>query len=116
MLFRSDYWYADLDEIYVKYVSNDANFGGDIGDWPATFTEYVKSYFAYRIVFSLTSDKQRHAMVQAELDNRLTTAKNRDAMAGPARFPASGSWTRSRRGGRRGGSFGDGGTTGSLTG
>jgi hypothetical protein len=113
---EQDYWYADLDEIYVRYVSNDANFGNNIGDWPVTFTDYVKAHFAYRIVYSITSDKERHLLVEKELENRMTTAKNRDAMAGPARFAAEGSWSRSRRGGRRSGPFGDGGTTGSLTG
>lgn len=113
---EQDYWYADLDEIYIRYISNHADYGNNLGEWPATFADYVAAFFAYRIVHSLTNDKDRWRLVGDEMEKRKTTAKNKDAMADPTRFAAEGSWVQSRRGARRGGPFGDGGSSGSLTG
>lgn len=50
---EAGYWFADIDDIYVKYVSDHADFGGDMSLWPASFTEFVKAYFASRIVHKL---------------------------------------------------------------
>jgi hypothetical protein len=113
---EADYWYADLDEIYVRYVSNHADFGNNIGEWPSTFAEYVKAHFAYRIIHKLTADKERWQLVRDERDDRKLLAKNKDAMGDPTKFAAEGAWNRSRRGSGRKGPLGDGGTTGSLIG
>lgn len=119
------YWFASIDPIYVKYVSDDVGFGMNLANWPASFTEYVKAYFAGRIVGKIAQDnKLISAILGAKQDGEgglvkasLTTAKNRDAMAGPTTFPARGSWVRASlgQGGRRG-PFGDGGTSGNLIG
>lgn len=109
-------WYADLDDIYVRYISNDASYGMDLGNWPSSFAEYVKGYFALRTVRAISSDAERWKEVMVEMERRKITAKNRDAQADPTRFAAESGWQRARRGGRRRGPFGDGGTTGSLTG
>lgn len=113
---EAGYWYSDHDDIYVRYVSDHANFGGDMSLWPANFTEYVKTYFASRIVFKLTSDKTlADAMNKRNglLDQALKTARSSDAMADPPKFFPTGSWNRARQGGYSGN---DGGNPGSLIG
>lgn len=119
------FWFAAIDPIYVKYVSDGANYGGNLAGWPASFTEYVKAYFASRIVGKVAQDRSTVEHVAGPkgdgegglVKQNLLTAKNRDAMAGPATFPAQGSWVRSRYGnGSRRGPFGDGGSPGSLIG
>jgi hypothetical protein len=30
--------YADVDEVYLSYVSDDADYGGDLGRWPESFS------------------------------------------------------------------------------
>lgn len=112
------YWFADIDQIYVKWVSDDANYGSDLSKWPATFTDYVKAHFAGQIVGKLTNDnglidRITHPKNGIEAQNRLT-AKNRDAMAGPATFPARGRWASARAG--RGSIWRDGGSQSSLIG
>lgn len=119
------YWFASINPIYVKYVSDDPLFGSNLSNWPVSFTEYVKAYFASQIVGKLAQDESVvSALLGPKRDgtggivqSTLVTAKNRDAMAGPTTFPAQGSWTRARmgRGGRRG-PLGDGGSPGSLIG
>lgn len=109
------YWFAPISTIYVKYVSNADGYGNNLAAWPASFTEYVKAYFASRIVWKLTGSKDKQAHVHKECKDRLLTAKNSDAMAGPTTFPARGAWARARDGaygnGRR-----DRGNPGSLIG
>lgn len=120
------YWFADITPIYVKYVSSADGYGMNLANWPASFTEYVKAYFAGKVAGKICQDRavvtkllgpdlsgDRRGMVA----ERLLTAKNRDAWAGPTTFPAQGLWTRSTMGARGGrGPLGDGGNTGNLIG
>lgn len=113
------FWFADLDEIYVKYVSDGASYGSNMAAWPASFTEYVKSYFASRIVLKVTADEKRRNTILAPkeglLSRNLVLAKSRDAMTDPPKFPPTGSWVSARRG-AGGGRYGDGGSSGNLIG
>jgi len=114
------HWYADVDEIYLSYVSDGSAYGGDYSLWPVQFAEYVATMMAGKIVLSLTADKARwqailHPRTGSLRDARLK-ARNHDSMGEPVRFPPPSSWLLSR-GGRRGrGTRSDGGSTGSLTG
>ncbi len=110
---EAGYWYADIDQMYVKYVSNDATYGGDLSAWPQTFGDFVASHFASKIVQKLTSDKQKRADVLMERKERLKIARSRDAMADPTKFPPEGGWNSSRR---RGGSRRDIGNRNNLVG
>lgn len=117
---ESDYWYADLNMIYVKYISNDPAYGMNLASWPASFTEYVKTYLAAKIVLKLTNNEAREQRIIAPRVGLLHIAKltalNNDAQGDPPKFPAQGSWSRSRMGGRSRGPLRDGGNSGSLIG
>lgn len=112
--------YSDLDEIFVKFVSNDSGYGGNLALWPPSFTEYVKHYFAGKIVYKFTADETRRDAIlkhrTGSLDMALENARNRDAISEPTKFFAQGNWTQARRG--RGSSRGqnDGGNPNSLIG
>ena len=93
---EADFWYAEIDEIFVKYVSNDPSFGGDLSLWPATFTDYVGAAFARKIVFGLTQDDAKEEKVIKQEKKYLLLAKSNDAMTEPQRFPPSGNWVNSR--------------------
>lgn len=115
---EAGYWFANQDELYVKYVSNHASYGGDFSKWPESFTLYVKTYFASRVARKLPGGKDRVddlCKKNGELDKALLNAKNRAAMALPATFPSRGTWVAARHAGagrlRR-----DGGSTSQLIG
>lgn len=120
---EAGYWYADIDDIYVRYVSDNTSYGLDYAKWPDTFTEYVKAYFASRICHKIPGSKEAVQKLHGPpgypqrglLHQALLIAKNRCAMASPTSFPARGSWVSSRVGSGRG-PFGDRGNSGSLTG
>jgi hypothetical protein len=97
---EAGYWYSDVDFLYIKYVSDDPAWGGDLSTWTERFSNYVASYFANQIVFKLTSDKERIQLVKMELKETEREAKNHDAMAEPVKFPPEGGWNGARRGGR----------------
>ena len=115
--------YSLVTPIYVRFVSDDSDYGGDPAKWPQSFCDYVDAYFASKIIFKLTSDKQRLATLfgqpgktdGGELGRRLKVAKNRAAMQQATRIPPPGSWNSARRGRGRG-PMGDGGVGGALTG
>lgn len=117
---ETGFWFADIDDIYVKYISSAADWGMNLAIWPPAFTEYVKTYLASKIVMKLTNDKERMLMITKPRSGLLAvaeiTAKNKDCQGDPPKFPAQGSWSRSRMGGRARGPMRDGGNTGNLIG
>lgn len=104
---EAGFWFADLDQIYVKYISNDAQYGADMSLWPRSFASYVSAYFASEIVPRLTADKERVVLLDKIMGKRLSKALMHDAMAEPTKFRPAGNWVRARRGRSRG----DGGPT-----
>ena len=108
---EANYIMCDMDRIYVRFVSNDAEWGMNLDNWPATFTEYVKTYFAGRVCEKLTGDKAKALEFNKPrgiVEMALSTAKNNDAQDDPPKFPAPSSWVQARRNfrgpGRDGGS------------
>lgn len=93
---ENGYWYAELDEIYVKYVSNHADYGYNLGIWPASFSQFVAAYFAYEIVDKLTGSSDTVVSVEKKLYRYRKDAKNNDAQRQPQKFPAPGAWASSR--------------------
>ena len=93
---ENNYWYADLDKLYVKYVSNSTDYGYDLSLWPASFQAFVAAYFANEIVGKLTHDDTTILNVEKIFEKNKLRAKNKDAMNQAQRFPAPGNWATSR--------------------
>lgn len=118
---EAGYWFADEDTLYVRYVSNDSSYGGDLSLWPKSFAEFVAAHFASKIILKLTNDQAKLAMfINPQNDHHsirgraLLNAKSRCAMASPTKMLAQGGWTKART---MGANRGDGGTSsGDLTG
>ena len=123
---EAGFLYADEDFIYVKFVSDDVAFGADLSTWTNSFTEYAEAFMASKIIFKLTSDKDRVTFLMGAdasgtksgyMHQKLRTARSSDARQDPTKFPPPGSWVMSRGGFWRGrGPMGDGGSGGSLIG
>lgn len=111
---EAGFWFADIDEIYIKYVSNDDAYGNDLSLWPESFTRYVSAYMASEIVERLTQSEAQLEKVLKAYDKRLIKARSKDAMAGPTQFLPTGSWVRARGHGSR--RTNDRGNRGSLIG
>lgn len=112
---EAGFWFADLDTIYVRYVSNDSNYGGNLALWPRSFTEFVAAHFASKIILKTSNDEARLRMFinpekpESSIRGRaLLNAKSRCAMAGPSMMSAVGNWSLARM---RGVNRRDGGNT-----
>ena len=107
-------WFADIDDIYVRYISNNTSYGYDLSLWPQSFVRYVEAYLALQIMPFLVQDTNRVIAFSKAVDKLLNDARSKDALNEGAKFQPAGNWVRARRG--TGGSRGDLGSRGSLTG
>lgn len=96
------FWFCDLDALYVRFVSDADEYGGDFSLWPQTFALYAEHYLAWRACTRLTQSKSNKDQIAKDMRKALSEARSRDAMNEGAAFPPAGSWVRARRGGRRG--------------
>jgi hypothetical protein len=95
---EAGFWFGSIDTMYVSYVSNDADYGGDMSLWPSNFTHFVEAHLASRAAGPLTEKGQEMYQVR---DMMLKRAQATDAMSDPTReFPVS-SWVRARLGSTR---------------
>lgn len=91
---EAGFYYANVDPLYIKYVSNDASYGLDLTRWPESFTDYVAVDLAIRIAprikgSAIDDIEKAHRRLKAN-------ALNKDAVNSPVAFPPRGTWATSR--------------------
>jgi len=91
-------WYADVEPIYVSFVSNANDYGNDISLWSVTFADYVASRLAAQAAPRLTGAEQLVDGLEKREKAARIRAKANDAMNDPPGFAPTGRWVRSRRG------------------
>lgn len=90
------FWFATIDEIYLRYISDDSSYGTDFSMWPPTFKEYVYSFFGSQIVWKLTQNKTKRDDAK-ELSKELRVqARSKDAMNEPTKFEPPGRFRMAR--------------------
>lgn len=94
--------FADTEVIYLRYVSDDAEFGGDYSLWPPNYTEFVEHYMAYKVAPRLVGLDLSERAIEAKFERAKTKANSTDAMESPAKFAPKGGWANSRQGFRTG--------------
>jgi len=95
---EAGYWFADLDTIYVKYVSNDAGYGLAMARWPQAFVRYLEAMLAREIAMPLKQNRQALVDMESLMDKRLIEAKSQNALASGAKMLPRGGWVQSRVG------------------
>lgn len=89
-------WYANINPIYIKYLSNDPNFGLNMALWTPGFIEYLAAYLAFVCAPRLK--------MQGDITDRLEKLQlkkkleglSQDAMDQAVGKPPYGSWVMSR--------------------
>lgn len=99
---EAGYWFADLDTIYVRHVSDDTSYGMDYSLWPENFSRVVEHYFAKETCLRLTQSQSLKDGLELDFAKWLLKSKSTDAMDEAASFPPEGSWVRARRGNHQG--------------
>jgi len=98
---ESGYLFCDLQRIWVKYVSNDVNFGMNLAVWPDNFQRYVEAYFGEAVALRITGSEATRKNTEIKRDDFLRKAKSTDAMAESTTLLPAGNWRQARHG-RRG--------------
>lgn len=96
---EAGYWWADCDPLYVRFVSNDTEYGNNLARWTTLFSDYVSLRMAVKACFRITgSDSRLEGLLKLE-KRALSEARSKDAMAEPPGRMPTGSWVMSRGGG-----------------
>lgn len=98
---EAGWWFSDLDDIYVSYVSDSNDFGSDYANWPETFGKYFALYLADEVGLRITQSERMLAKIAKDLKAAKKDALSKDAMQSPTQFLPQGSWVSSRYGERR---------------
>ena len=96
---EGDYWYADDDTLYIRYVSDDAEWGLDLGKWPESFSHFVSCRLARLAAKRITSSGTDTQDLERQERLARVAARAKDAMRQPPAFPPAGDWSRARSGG-----------------
>jgi len=93
------YFYADVDPLYMSYVSDDASYGSDMTKWPESFMLWSGHWMAVQAAPRLKNDLDMERL-EKRTARLLSDARSKDANSAPARFPPMGGWASARLGGR----------------
>lgn len=96
------YIYADIPDIYVSYVSDEADYGGTITNWPETLDEYANHLLAHAACRSISQSSTLKKDIKMDMRLALSDAKALDGMAEAPKFFPQGRFVGARRGSRIG--------------
>lgn len=100
--------YADEASFYLRYVSNGATYGLNLGAWPETFAEGVGYALAYRCALPIAKDRGDRNDMMTLAEQWYAKAKVRNAVDERVKTMPTGRLVRSRFSNpRRGGSLRD---------
>lgn len=95
--FEGAYIYADVDPIYMRFVSDGADWGNDLAKWPETFTLWAGTWLGLQIAPRLINEVKLEAL-EKRTRRLLMDARSKDASQEPVRFAPLSSWARARYG------------------
>lgn len=89
-------WFSDADYIYLRYISDDSSYGGDLSLWTEAFAIAHQAYLAFKSGLPITGDKGTRADMWNYHKRLLAEAKTLDAVEQKISFKPEGNWVRSR--------------------
>ena len=101
---EGSFFYCDLQQLWVAYVSDDANFGMNMSMWPDNFQRYVELYFAEQVCMRVTGKPPSDGgdqSVSRRCERALIKSKSTDAMNESTAMIPPGQWRQARHGRRQ---------------
>lgn len=95
---ETNYWYTDADPLYVRYVSDDDQFGYNVGEWRQPFAKAVATRLAFECGLPISGDKSNRNDMETLAEKRLREAKTLDAVDERVRVSPPGRLTGARLG------------------
>lgn len=93
---EAGYWFTDHSPIFIRYVSDDTDYGLNSGAWTETFRDYLECDLAWGACERLTNSGTKRDRLERDRAAALKSAKSNDAMNEGVKFFPQGSWSRSR--------------------
>ncbi|TGQ11226.1 hypothetical protein EN858_14995 [Mesorhizobium sp. M4B.F.Ca.ET.215.01.1.1] len=90
------YWYADSPTLYIRYVSNDDDYGWNIGAWREPFAQAFAAYLAFQCALPISSDKGTRTDLFNLSKALLSEAKALDAVDERVAYSPAGRLVQSR--------------------
>ena len=99
---EGDYWFADQEPLYIRYVSNGPEWGWNIGRWRENFARALEAWLAYSCGLPISNDKGNRNDLFQIWERLLKSAKAKDAVDEAVQRPPTGRLVnaRFRRGSR----------------
>lgn len=95
---EGDFFYSDHDPLFLQYVSNDDEFGGDLERWPEAFTDAVAAELAYKSLLPISKDRGDRADLTRIKAQALDLSRRQDAVDEPVKTTPAGRLVRARIG------------------
>lgn len=89
-------WFANVDTLYVRYVSNGTSYGLNIGAWTQPFAKALEAYLAFESGLPISGDRGNRNDLYTLYKERLKRAKIIDAFDESVKFSPSGRFVRDR--------------------
>ena len=96
------YWFANIDSIYVRYVSDDSSYGKDLSLWPQSFVLFFEGFMGWSIAPRLKADIADRDKLEERMLNRLKSSRSKDAVNEGIKFMPATGWSKARSGRRSG--------------
>lgn len=97
---ETSYWYADIDPMYVRFVSSDEAYGWNVGAWRQPFAKALEAYLAFECGLPISDDRGNRNDLYNLFKARLADAKTLDAIDERVRTKPTGRLVRARRSNR----------------
>lgn len=90
--------YANVDTLYIRFLSNNKSADDQITNWPPSFCNAVSAYLAMLCAERLSGSEAKADKLATEYEKALASAKNKDAMDQATLYIRPGNWIRAMRG------------------
>lgn len=95
---EGEFWFADIDTLYISYVSNHSEYGWNIGLWRQSFSKALETYLAFECGLPVANDKTNRNDLFQLFEKRLKNAKTKDAVDEGVVYQPAGRLVRARSG------------------
>lgn len=93
---ETSHWYCNVDPIYVRYISNDAEYGLDIAKWRQPFAKALEAYLAFECGLPISADRGNRNDLYSLHKGLLKDAKALDAVDERVRLRPEGRLVKAR--------------------
>ena len=97
---EQDYWYASVDPLYVRFVSDDDEYGWNVSAWRMPFSKCLEAYLAFECGLPISGDRGTRDSIYSLYTTRLKRAKTLDAVDENVKSKPEGRLVRARLAGR----------------